>query len=241
MALSQWLATNSNIPPSRIESLLTILSDHWIDDVATLRRCYTSLEKHLPAAAYEAIGAALGSKPPLIRADTMSAPPSPRRAPPMKIKDSSAGGLYRLDENKSGSDGSFKSMRSSPALDLKAVGALDFAPKQTTPDDSFVRQVAAHRKQMRRMFSWTLMPNSRWTRRWDLLLVLVLGFTATVTPFEVGFLPPVELNPLFYANRAVDFIFALDIILNFFTAYRADAEHGGAWVFGSHAVIQTLH
>ena len=39
--------------------LPTLLEQHWVDDVATLARCHDSLERHLPAAAHQAIGAAL--------------------------------------------------------------------------------------------------------------------------------------------------------------------------------------
>lgn len=48
---------------------------------------------------------------------------------------------------------------------------------------------------------------------WYVLLSLGLLFTALVTPYEVALLEP-ALDGLFYANRAVDLIFLVDILLN---------------------------
>jgi hypothetical protein len=43
-------------------------------------------------------------------------------------------------------------------------------------------------------------------KRWDIIIVLSLLFTATVTPFEVAFLRT-SLNTLFLVNRVVDCVF----------------------------------
>lgn len=56
---------------------------------------------------------------------------------------------------------------------------------------------------------------------WDLFTTLALLFTAFVTPFEVGFLPMSSWDePMFLVNRAVDGIFVVDMVLQFFTVYR---------------------
>lgn len=54
---------------------------------------------------------------------------------------------------------------------------------------------------------------------WDMLTGVALIFTALVTPFEVGFLPPSTngSDPLFIINRLIDTVFIIDMVLQFFT------------------------
>jgi hypothetical protein len=73
-------------------------------------------------------------------------------------------------------------------------------------------------------------PKSQFQTYWDLLMVVLLVFTATVTPYEVGFL---ETNldtqsglVLFAINRIVDFGFILDLPVQFMTPFY-DQEQGG--------------
>ena len=106
---------------------------------------------------------------------------------------------------------------------------------RTLPNPDFVRQTKAYRLKLRRMYRCTVMPTSTFMQRWDLLVVLVLFFIATVTPFEVGFLS-MEYNALYFVNRAVDLTFVFDIVLNFFVAYREKTEVGGAWVFDNRKI-----
>jgi hypothetical protein len=62
--------------------------------------------------------------------------------------------------------------------------------------------------------------------RWDAVTMLLLAFTATVTPFEVCFLEPIVdiTNGLFWVDRVVDFLFAIDVFINFNLAYY-DVQH----------------
>jgi hypothetical protein len=62
---------------------------------------------------------------------------------------------------------------------------------------------------------------------WDMVTALALVFTALVTPFEVGFLPPPASGsePLFIINRIVDAVFILDMISQFFTMYEKDTTN----------------
>ncbi len=50
-----------------------------------------------------------------------------------------------------------------------------------------------------------IMQNS-FFRKWDIVVVLAVLFTASVTPFEVAFLKT-SLNALFIINRIIDVIF----------------------------------
>ena len=69
-------------------------------------------------------------------------------------------------------------------------------------------------------------PASLFMRRWDAVTMLLLAFTATVTPFEVCFLEPIVdiTNGLFWVDRVVDFLFAIDVFINFNLAYY-DVQH----------------
>ena len=49
----------------------------------------------------------------------------------------------------------------------------------------------------------TLLLQNAFFMRWDLYVLLLLLFTAVVTPVEVAFLTT-GLNPLFFINRVVD-------------------------------------
>ena len=69
---------------------------------------------------------------------------------------------------------------------------------------------------------------------WDATTALALVFTALVTPYEVAFLPPstTALDPLFLANRIIDAIFILDMLLQFLLMSEARHEsmtHGIQW------------
>ena len=72
---------------------------------------------------------------------------------------------------------------------------------------------------------------STWLPYWDAVTGSCLAFTAVGTPYEVSFLAPTV--PMFWVNRGVDMVFAIDCSLNFFLAYPADAEQsqeGAHWV-----------
>lgn len=78
---------------------------------------------------------------------------------------------------------------------------------------------------------------SMMAQNWDLVIVASLVFTALVTPYEVSFLPSPRLgqgagnDALFYCNRVVDVIFALDLLLQFFLMYPvSSATMGTKWV-----------
>jgi len=49
---------------------------------------------------------------------------------------------------------------------------------------------------------------------WDQVIIVVLIWTALVTPFEVSFLEP-AYNWLFFLNRLIDSLFIMDMIFTF--------------------------
>ena len=77
--------------------------------------------------------------------------------------------------------------------------------------------------------------SSKWVPYWDGLLMLLLIYTALVTPIEVCLFPDTRLSvpgmtTLFVCNRIVDAIFVTDLVLNFFMCYQETTQRGGHWV-----------
>jgi hypothetical protein len=70
-------------------------------------------------------------------------------------------------------------------------------------------------------------PKSSFQINWDVLMMVLLIYTAIVTPFETGFVET-KFNFLFGLNRIVDVLFLCDLFLQFFTPFYSN-ETGG-WV-----------
>ncbi|XP_021276040.1 potassium channel AKT1-like [Herrania umbratica] len=82
-------------------------------------------------------------------------------------------------------------------------------------------------------------PYDRRYRVWETFLVILVVYTAWVSPFEFGFLKKPE-SPLSVTDNVVNGFFALDIILTFFVAYLdkttyllIDDPKKIAWKYGS--------
>jgi potassium voltage-gated channel Eag-related subfamily H protein 7 len=78
--------------------------------------------------------------------------------------------------------------------------------------------ITAKLEKMQRETALLIHPMSKWMLRWDVVTMLALMFTATVTPYEIALLET-KLDWLFWVNRLVDFAFTLDIGINFFLMY----------------------
>lgn len=57
-----------------------------------------------------------------------------------------------------------------------------------------------------------------WNRAWRTFLILLVGYTAWVSPFEFGFLQRPR-SPLSIIDNVVNGFFAIDVVLTFFVAY----------------------
>ena len=67
------------------------------------------------------------------------------------------------------------------------------------------------------------MPSSKFKTFWNILVILLLGYTSTVVPFQVAFVDE-DSGFAQFLNYCVDVLFGLDIIINFFSAYE-DEHH----------------
>jgi hypothetical protein len=81
-------------------------------------------------------------------------------------------------------------------------------------------------------------------RWWDQNIFLLLLYTATVTPYEVSFLPSTNarnFDALFYVNRYVDLAFIIDICFNFFTPVQVTRFALGPLDPQLSLVLRSLH
>ena len=62
--------------------------------------------------------------------------------------------------------------------------------------------------------SFIVNPNDPYLKTWDVVIALLLIYTALFTPWEISFLEP-DLNSLFYINILVDILFFADLCLQF--------------------------
>eukprot|EP00966_Prymnesium_polylepis_P243417 5629033-Prymnesium_polylepis.3 len=62
---------------------------------------------------------------------------------------------------------------------------------------------------------------------WDVVTGTALVFTATVTPYEVGFIRTSNVDALFIVNRLLDGLFTVDVVLQFVLMYNSGR---GQWI-----------
>jgi len=77
-------------------------------------------------------------------------------------------------------------------------------------------------------------PTSKRMQQWDVIMMLLLLYTATITPFEIAFLVTDPESLLFFINRVVDACFIFDMVFNFLLAF--ESEDDGLWII-SHRLI----
>lgn len=109
---------------------------------------------------------------------------------------------------------------------------LEFDNKEQEAEE-FRRAHARVKKQIDRLGRTTISPQSKFLSRWDLATASAMLWTAFVTPFQIGFLEPLEspASALSILNRLVDVVFIIDMILTFFIPYRESPHRGGMWTF----------
>lgn len=81
-----------------------------------------------------------------------------------------------------------------------------------------VLNVEARLADIKKNERYLIRPDTEFMAKWDLVLLMALLFTALVTPYEVAFLET-SMNGMFAVNRFVDFIFIIDMVINFNLIY----------------------
>lgn len=68
---------------------------------------------------------------------------------------------------------------------------------------------------MRKAEKYLIKPHDENVQRWDMVGLVMIAYTAIVTPYDVSFLEP-QYDVLFVFNRLVDSFFLCDMVLQFF-------------------------
>ena len=137
--------------------------------------------------------------------------------------------------------------RSSPSEGSSHTSSRSFSMGNSSGGDLFVagsfrkadmvESTKRIRRQLNSMQRRTVPPNGRFLKVWDRMMLLSLVWVATVTPFEVAFVPATPVIwPLFAINRIVDVVFIADILLSFCIPFRTHPKKGGNWVYSSRAI-----
>jgi hypothetical protein len=81
------------------------------------------------------------------------------------------------------------------------------------------RRADAQRLRQARKYSYfVILPDDTFRQWWDLIITLVLLVTFALTPYKVAFIDKDDTTWIIIES-VIDFIFLIDIILNFFMAY----------------------
>ena len=90
-----------------------------------------------------------------------------------------------------------------------------------TDPHEFHREANALRARLKAANRGLLDPNSKMMNFWDLVMLALLFYTATLTPFEVCFLwAETKRDALWVVNWVVNLLFITDMIFNFITPYE---------------------
>jgi hypothetical protein len=63
-------------------------------------------------------------------------------------------------------------------------------------------------------------PNSSFKIFWNIVIILLLFYTATWMPYQICFVDQTSTGWLLGLEYTIDCLFFLDIVFNFFTAYE---------------------
>eukprot|EP00873_Tetraselmis_striata_P012096 jgi/Tetstr1/432360/TSEL_021757.t1 len=87
---------------------------------------------------------------------------------------------------------------------------------QANHNKQIYEALAEHTMHMYTSPRGVLDPRKVFMQRWDVLIAVLLLFTAVVTPYEVAFIENNSfVDPLFIINRIVDVLFFIDMVLQF--------------------------
>lgn len=91
---------------------------------------------------------------------------------------------------------------------------------QETAEKHLFGSIAKRHDPMSVPVPWGLVhPLSTFMRRWDMLTMWLLLYTAIWTPFEVAFVEEKRLSPMYFVNMVINLAFFTDMILNFNLMY----------------------
>ena len=69
---------------------------------------------------------------------------------------------------------------------------------------------------------WIILPDNPYKKMWDLLIAILILYSAIITPYEIAFSDSNKSN---WFEIFIDILLAIDIVLTFFSAYTDDEEN----------------
>ena len=91
---------------------------------------------------------------------------------------------------------------------------------QVTAEKHLFGSIAKRHDPMSVPVPWGLVhPLSAFMRRWDMITMWLLLYTAIWTPYEVAFVEEKRLSPMYFVNMCINLAFFFDMILNFNLMY----------------------
>ena len=69
-----------------------------------------------------------------------------------------------------------------------------------------------------------MMPDSLYLSVWNIIIMMLLIYTATYIPFETAFIEDPD-PAMLYIELTIDALFITDVIANFFSAYETDDKN----------------
>jgi hypothetical protein len=87
-------------------------------------------------------------------------------------------------------------------------------------DDDFSHTIEVVREKQK----WLIYPTNKFKYGWDILIIILLVYTALYVPYKVCFID-ISTNASFIFDLIVDACFCTDIIITFFTAKEAKEGH----------------
>ena len=158
-----------------------------------------------------------------------------RATPPREPHSTTIGAsLDALSKRDSSSGDSASPMRDPPQL-------LRASTEKLNIQDQVALQVKEQLSAQQRAAHWYIVHPQEHPRAlgcWDAISIVALLWTATITPYEVSFLPtPTTANDgLFIFNRLIDTVFFLDLLLQFVLMYRDVATN--EWVSDPRRIVR---
>ena len=67
---------------------------------------------------------------------------------------------------------------------------------------------------------YIVMPTSSFFMVWNIIIIILLVYFSTYVPFEIAFLDTPDTKLRTIISYSIDFLFLIDIFINFLTAYE---------------------
>jgi hypothetical protein len=69
---------------------------------------------------------------------------------------------------------------------------------------------------------WLILPDNPYKKIWDLFITCIILYSVIINLYEIAFLDNINISCF---NILIDIVLAIDVVLNFFTAYTNSEEN----------------